>query len=745
MHYPKVFLSKKDFKQFETFFKDKIKGFDCMCGKGWLVYGQQKQEYSGTYTFDYMIDETTHKIKTEKETKNYFKFFYSLGDDEKINVEDLQYKKIFSINLNKRPDEYIKEFKPFFNTTLIETSKGIEKKINKKNSNLSVSDNIEIAKKLLPLLNSNRSEDENTWVEVCWVLKSISEDCLDLFLDFSKRSEKYHKDSCIDKFNRCKVKEGGLGIGSLYYWARLDSPELYNKIMVDVNKTIFKDKIESSYIETTQADLADIFYNIWCEDNLKITCVKDLTCFIWDGSKKLWVETGKEKLLKKVSNILSPIYIDKKIKLLTKLKEVQKEEGDKSLSFLKYKKEKQILESTIKSLKTATFCKNIMAFIAGYDIDEDFETKIINKTKHELPIKDGKVIDLKTSIVRDRTSLDFWSFECPVSFLGEDADLAPVIKFFSDISLQSECLIDYHRRLWGYLMTGEISDRSLHIFWGDGCNGKSSVINIFGNILSKFSCSLSEDVMLKKTGRGASPELMDLLTARVGALPESDKREELNSKRVKTITGDDEINARHLFGHNMKFKTQTKPIWATNHKPKINVDDKAILDRLKLIPFLGRFEKTKENTDYINDLQTNHLSSFFTWFCLGARDWYNGAELIPCKEMTDQMDKYIAENDVVGEFVSDTYTSITKEEYNNIDKLEKQNYRIKKMNVYGHFCMWIEENQRREDSVGKKEFNKLVEKKLSIIKSKGTYYFLCQKKETDDEEFSDNNNNLPQM
>ena len=746
IQYPKIFLSKKDFKQFENFFKDKIDGFDCMCGKGWLVYGQQKQDYSGTYTIDYMIDEITHEIKKGDEITDYFKHFYSLGDEEKINTEDLQYKQIFSINLNNRPTDYMKEFKPYFNPIVKEISKDIEKKVNKKNNNLSEEDNIEIARKLLPLLKTERAHDEQSWVEVCWALKSISEDCLELFLEFSKRSDKYHKDSCIHKFNNCKVKEGGLGIGSLYYWARLDSPGLYSLIMVDVNKTIFKDKIETSYIETTQEDLADIFYNIWCEDNLKITSVKDLSCFIWDSKKKLWVEGGKEKLLKKVSNILAPIYTDKKIKLCKKLKEVCEQEGDRSLSFLKYKKEKQIIDSTIKNLKTATFCRNILSFIAGYDIDEDFETKIINRTKHELPIKGGRVINLKTLQVRDRTTEDFWSFECPVNFLGEDTDLTHVIKFFSDISCESKCLIDYHRRLWGYMMTGEISDRSLHIFWGDGCNGKSSVINIVSNILSKFSCSLSEDVMLKKTGRGASPELMDLLTARVGALPESDKREELNSKRVKTITGDDEINARHLFGHNIKFKTQTKPIWATNHKPKINVDDKAILDRLKLIPFLGRFEKTKKNTEYINDLQTNHLSSFFTWFCLGARDWYNGAELIPCKEMTDEMNKYIAENDVVGEFVLDTYDTISKSEYNNLDKLIKKQYRIKKMNVYTHFCMWVDENQRKEDSMGKKEFNKLVEKKLSTTISKGVKYYICQKKETEEElGFSDDNSNLPPM
>ena len=123
--------------------------------------------------------------------------------------------------------------------------------------------------------------------------------------------------------------------------------------------------------------------------------------------------------------------------------------------------------------------------------------------------------------------------------------------------------------------------------------------------------------MLKKTSRGANPEMMPLLTARCGTLPESDKKEELNSKRVKTITGDDLITARHLFGHAISFKTQCKPIWATNHKPKINVDDQAILDRLKLIPFLARFEKKQENTAtkyiaFVFNLLKFHLWNYFS-------------------------------------------------------------------------------------------------------------------------------------
>ena len=52
---------------------------------------------------------------------------------------------------------------------------------------------------------------------------------------------------------------------------------------------------------------------------------------------------------------------------------------------------------------------------------------------------------------------------------------------------------------------------------------------------SKFGVACSEDITLKKTSKGASPEMMPLLFGRHATLPESAKKTELNVSKVKTI------------------------------------------------------------------------------------------------------------------------------------------------------------------------------------------------------------------
>ena len=473
----------------------------------------------------------------------------------------------------------------------------------------------------------------------------------------------------------------------------------------------------------TNADCAELFKFLYGH-NIEVICKKDkLNFYHWNNDNLLWEQEPSETMVGLIDKILS-VPTERRIKsLFTKM--TKAEDPTEKVMLAQELKNAQIF---LKSLKTTSFLKNTISYYMSYRINKDFETKIINRTAYELPIKNGLVIDLRTLITRKRTRKDFWSVECDVNY-NPDIDLSDVHTFMNSITCDSKDLKDYHRRLWGYMITGEISDRSLHIFWGSGCNGKSSIVNIFKAIMGDlFSVSLSEDVMLsKKSSRGASPEMMDLLYSRCGIMPESEKKERINSKRVKTITGDDDIKARHLYGHLVQFRSQCKAIFPTNHKPLIDVEDQAILDRLKLVPFLGRFEKNDTNTKYIKHLQENCKDQFFTWFCSGSRDWYDGSELIPCLEMKDEMNKYIIECDVIAEFVDDTYDIISEKMYNDVPKLEKAKYRTERSIIYGMFMSWINENNKKDESMSKKEFYNSLNKKYVVKKRSKVFYLLKDK------------------
>lgn len=745
LHFPYLFLNRVNqsihliprvrqlIKERETFknlgFEDMSKLIDDVSSKPWLIYGCSKEEGLESYKISKIFDCELNEISIEKAFSGYpvvdkHEKIISLTSQDSINKN---IPRILSILPILRDYSLMREIRQGLVLPTTETREPTGDRKNKRTPHQKPPETLlKEASSLIKILDDHRASSYDDWLKVGWILYDIDPEedgeGFKIWNDFSKRcEEKYTEAGCLNTWSKMSYT-GELTIGTLHYYAKIDNKKEYMRFIKEHNKDILHESLNGSHY-----DIAKIFQQVYGYNNVRITDQKNLTCFIWDDNKKLWITQGKESLRKKISDIIVPIYIKVAKNFFDELESL-KGNNQKDAEAKCTAKIKQV-QKMISNLKQTPYVNNVAQALAGYDIDKDFETTI-NRKASELPIKNGRVINLKTLEVRDRCPEDFWSFECDVEFLGEKADLSMVDKFFNDICCGSENLVDYHRRLWGYMLTGEISDRSLHILWGSGCNGKSSIINIFANITSGFTAALSEDVMLKKTSRGANPEMMPLLTARCGTLPESDKKEEINSKRVKSITGDDVITARHLFGHPVSFKTQCKPIWATNHKPKINIDDKAILDRLKLIPFLARFEKNQKNTNYIKNLQETYLSEFFTWFCFGAYDWYQGRELIPCKEMTDEMDKYISENDVVGEFIEDTYELITKDLYAKLPKLEKSLWVQNRTHVFGEFVVWLTDNNRKDDAMGKKDFYTQLDKKVTHIKTnKITKGFMAKRKD----------------
>jgi P4 family phage/plasmid primase-like protien len=700
---PSVFLSLDEFKRVEHDLSTEIEGLDKISSNPWLLYGQQKNEHSGSYVAEY-VDVQGERVDVEKYYENYT--VYDASDEEVVSPDKLR--RIFSIIPKGREVSGLMSVPPPV------VQREVAKETREHDENPKTHDEmVDIASRLTGMLSPQRAETYQEWLAVGWALHSMSkdDDFLAVWKDFSRSAPNYDEAVCDLKW--AGMKDGGISVGSLYFWAKIDSPGPFKELLVERNAELIAKSRDGSH-----KDFALVFDKLYAA-NIRVTDT-NLSYYHWNDKTKLWILSDKSTLPLLISQVLTPVY-DKMWR--DAFDELERTPDPPEQAVLKQKIGQ--LAKTKANLNSAPFLKNVMVMYAGIEFDPLFESEVVNKTAHELPIRNGMVIDLKTLKVRPRTIVDYWSHECPVDYLGADADLSCVTDFFDAISCGDPELVDYHRRMWGYFLTGEISERDLTILWGNGCNGKSSVVNIFSKILKGFCAALNENLMLKKNTGGASPELMALLHARLGVLPESDRSEELNSKRVKSVTGDDVINARHLYGHAVQFKTQAAIVWATNYKPDIDIDDQAILDRVKLIPFLARFEKTPENTKYIKDLQENKTSEFFTWFCGGARDWYAGASLEPCTVMRDAMVEYIHENDVVQEFIDETLLITDEAEYEALAKLAKASKRMAKKAVFDEYRFWARNGSASGTTA--KAFHDMFGKKCATKKILGNRFYLCSR------------------
>lgn len=436
--------------------------------------------------------------------------------------------------------------------------------------------------------------------------------------------------------------------------------------------------------------------------------------YYFNQSKALWEEKDSYFFIKIMSEFLS-------LKLSEIIREKVMEMTPVEISDFKK------IQNDVKNWKR---CSGIFNYARSSFDDYTFQKKL-NSIPHLLPIRKGLVIDLKTGKTRNRRLDDYFDFEIDLDFTPTKTNNSE--KFFAQIFRNEKDVVDYVQMSLGYCITGEINQRCIYIFWGKGSNGKSTLCDLLQLIMGKLCVSVEKKVFIKDNGHGAghTAHLIPLIGSRLAIFSETEDTDELNESTIKQLTGGDMISARQLYGKQFQFKPVSKYIVLTNHKPKFKLTQ-AMIDRVRLIPFLARFSnekilkenETKSDFEFIEKLKTIYLSEIFTWLCLGAIKYYSYIEFkkpieIP-KSVKFELDTYINEMRSPQRFRDERFIVADSKD------------RIKKIELYNSYLNWLTENQ---DAVNVKQADFYTEiEKLGhpIIKSNGTLYFTCIKEINDE-------------
>lgn len=292
-------------------------------------------------------------------------------------------------------------------------------------------------------------------------------------------------------------------------------------------------------------------------------------------------------------------------------------------------------------------------------VDNDFQIKM-NNAPNLLPLKDGKIIDLKTLDVRLRQKTDYFDFELPFEF-NKNLDLTYANKFFNDVMNNVQEIVTYLQIILGYCITGETKMRLLFIFWGTGSNGKSTLCELLKEIMGKYHTAADKKIFIKQESTSAhTSHLIPLVNARLAVLSETEKDEKLNEGLIKSLTGNDVLSMREVHGKQFSFKPFAKFIMLTNNKPIFDVNSIAMIKRIRYIPFRAVFEynpiegQLLRDDTFIEKLKTEYLNEVFVWLCIGANNYYksNGNVKVP-KSLEDAKNDYINEIDNVSKFIED--------------------------------------------------------------------------------------------
>jgi putative DNA primase/helicase len=257
-------------------------------------------------------------------------------------------------------------------------------------------------------------------------------------------------------------------------------------------------------------------------------------------------------------------------------------------------------------------------------------------------------------------------------------------KFMDEITDSNPGLVKSLQQIAGYAASGFSSERCLFILYGMGANGKSIFLDTLSMILGSYAASAPSQIIMARTFQSNSNDIAMLHDRRFVATSETESNHRLAEQPVKHLTGDTEISARFLYGEFFTFPVHFKIFLATNHKPAVANTDKAIWDRLRLLPFTVTIP-TEMQTPRHELLQTfaQEGPGILNWILDGYGLWRaQDSHLQLCQEIQEVTDQYREDQDTLGAFIQECLVT-------------SENAFLPKTDLYSTYRAWIESQGQR--------------------------------------------------
>ncbi len=291
-----------------------------------------------------------------------------------------------------------------------------------------------------------------------------------------------------------------------------------------------------------------------------------------------------------------------------------------------------------------------MLSLAESEVGLEIEPDELNGQPWLLNCTNGTV-DLKTGKIHDHKPEDMLTQLCPTPYSAV-AVSDRWEQFLKEVFRDDGDLIRFIQRFLGYCLTGNVREQILPIFWGDGANGKSTLLNAFIDVLGQdYAMQATPELLMASKHDRHPTERADLFGKRFVSTVETAQGRQLNETLVKQLTGGERIRARRMRQDFFEFDPTHKIVLCTNHKPSIQGADHAIWRRIACVPFKRRFDGNEVDRTLPDKLR-QESQGILAWAVQGCLDWQRSGLAIP-KVVAETTDEYRREENVIERFVNE--------------------------------------------------------------------------------------------
>lgn len=255
---------------------------------------------------------------------------------------------------------------------------------------------------------------------------------------------------------------------------------------------------------------------------------------------------------------------------------------------------------------------------------------------------DGENVRLRRAQVSDYITLNTHTpWEEPSKFSAEKWQ-EYLDTFLPDPDLQRTVQVAL-----GHCLIGGNPEKIMIVLKGDPNTGKSTMVNAIEAALGDYAQSVNQTIF---QNHKLNPVLAEALSKRVIVCSEFDESDSLSASMLKRMTGGTDKIRTELKGSNARIEgvPQFVPILATNSVPSISGADKALSNRLYVVPFNEVPKRIrKENANVVKNVCG---PAVLGWLIEGFKEYRRLGEIPITQKIMEETAEFASELDEISTF-----------------------------------------------------------------------------------------------
>ena len=262
------------------------------------------------------------------------------------------------------------------------------------------------------------------------------------------------------------------------------------------------------------------------------------------------------------------------------------------------------------------------------------------------------------------------------------------------------------QKIFGYGLTGDTRHECMTILYGASTrNGKGTLCESVLKVLGSYGCTARPETIAQKSNTNSSQPSEDiarLAGVRFVNISEPGKGLVLNAAQVKSMTGNDTLNARFLHENSFDFRPLFKLYINTNYLPTVNDMTIFTSGRIIIIPFERHFDESEQDKSLKKEFAKDEVqSAILNWLLDGYELLQKEGLAIP-QSVKDATAQYQHNSDKLQLFIDEC--------------MEQGDYEEKTSTIYLSYRNWCIENGHYAES--KRNFKQRLEAIVPVVRKR---------------------------